>query len=231
MSPELPEGLDAGCRGKVCPVRRAVTIRFEGIGKRFGRRVVLRDVSGRAAAGSVLVLTGPNGSGKSTLLQIIAGLIRPTRGRVRYLEGGDDGTEIPREAWRHRLGMAAPALAMYEELTAMENLEFCARVRGLPADVDMLRKRIAGVGLDPDRRTPVGAYSTGMQQRLKLAQAVLHDPDVVLLDEPGANLDPEGQDWLEGFVRELAGEGRTIVVATNDRDEMAWGTDRVALSG
>jgi len=213
-------------RGKVCPVRRGVTIRFEGVGKRFGRRVVMRGVSGSAGPGSILVLTGPNGSGKSTLLQIVAGLIRPTRGEVRYLE---DGEEIPRETWRHRIGMAAPALALYEELTAMENLEFCAKVRGFSLEPARLRQGLEEVGLDPARTTPVGGFSTGMQQRLKLAQAVLHDPDVLLLDEPGANLDPEGQDWLAGFVQGLAKEGRTIVVATNDRDEMEWGTGRVAL--
>ncbi len=209
-------------------MRRGVTIRFEGIGKRFGRRVVMRGIAGQARPGSILVLTGPNGSGKSTLLQILAGLIRPTRGEVRYLDG--DG-EVPREEWRHRIGMAAPALALYEELTAMENLEFCARVRGLEVDGDRLRNGLVAVGLDPDRPTVVGGFSTGMQQRLKLAQAVLHDPDVLLLDEPGANLDPDGQDWLAEFVRGMAEEGRTVVVATNDRDEMTWGTDRVALPG
>ncbi len=206
---------------------KGVRIRFDGVGKRFGLRAVLREVSGEATPGSVLILTGPNGSGKSTLLQILAGLIRPTRGSVRYLEGDD---EIPRNEWRHRIGMAAPALALYEELTAMENLEFCARVRGLEVNLDRCRSRLEEVGLDPDRKTPVGGFSTGMQQRLKLAQAVLHEPPVLLLDEPGSNLDPAGQDWLTAFVREMVDEGRTVVVATNDRTEMEWGESRVALS-
>ncbi len=208
-------------------VSKGVRIRFDGVGKRFGLRAVLREVSGEADPGSVLVLTGPNGSGKSTLLQILAGLIRPTRGSVRYLEG--DG-EIPRHEWRHRIGMAAPALALYEELTAMENLEFCARVRGLEVNHERCRSCLEEVGLDPDRKTPVGGFSTGMQQRLKLAQAILHAPPVLLLDEPGSNLDPAGQDWLAAFVREMVHEGRTVVVATNDRAEMEWGESRVALS-
>lgn len=216
-----------GRRAKVCDVSKGVRIRFDGVGKRFGLRAVLREVSGEATPGSVLVLTGPNGSGKSTLLQILAGLIRPTRGSVRYL--ADDG-EVPRHEWRHRIGMAAPALALYEELTAMENLEFCARVRGLGVDNGRCRSCLEEVGLDPDRKTPVGGFSTGMQQRLKLAQAILHAPPVLLLDEPGSNLDPAGQDWLAAFVREIVNEGRTVVVATNDRAEMEWGESRVALS-
>ncbi len=202
-------------------------IRFENVGKRFGMRAVLRDVTGEARPGSALVLTGPNGSGKSTLLQIIAGLIRPTRGRVVYLE---DGEELPREEWRFRIGMVAPALALYEELTALENLEFCARIRGLERDEAWWRRCLEVVGLDPDRTTPVGGFSTGMQQRLKIAQAMLHRPPVLLLDEPGSNLDPAGQDWLASFVHGLVDEGRTVVVATNDRAEMEWGDERVSLT-
>ena len=85
------------------------------------------------------------------------------------------------------------------------------------------------VGLDPKRKTPVRGFSTGMAQRLKIAQAVLHDPDVLVLDEPGSNLDPEGKDWLEGHVRKLAAVSKTVLLATNDRREMEWGERRVAL--
>ena len=183
-----------------------VRIRFENVAKRYDARVVLRGLSGCASPGEVLTLTGPNGSGKSTLLAILCGLLRPTRGTVEYLDGA-------------------------EELTAMENLLFYARVRGLGPAVDRCRECLEMVGLDPDRETEVRGYSTGMLQRVKIAQAVLHRPPVLFLDEPSSNLDPRGQDWLEGFVQRTVGEGATVVLATNDRREMTWGTTHVALTG
>jgi heme exporter protein A len=120
-------------------------------------------------------------------------------------------------------------MAVYDELSGMENLRFFARVRAL-ADVETrCRSVLERVGLDPARGTLVRAFSTGMTQRLKIAQAMLHEPAVLLLDEPGSNLDPEGRGWLEGWVRELIAEGRTLVLATNDPREMEWGSHHVAL--
>ena len=206
-----------------------ISISFTDVAKRFDARVVFKAVSGEVAPGQVLVLTGPNGSGKSTLLAILCGLLRPTRGEIRYRRAADD--ELPRDQWRRHLGIVAPAMAVYEELTAMENLRFFDRVRGLRGTADDHRRRLEEVGLDPDRKTPVRGYSTGMAQRLKIAQAMLHDPPVLFLDEPGSNLDPTGQDWLEERVRQLADGGRTVVLATNDRREMEWGSRHVALAG
>ena len=122
-------------------------------------------------------------------------------------------------------------MALYEELTARENLQFFARVRGLQIGLDRFDAILERVGLVPERTTPVRGYSTGMQQRLKIAQALLHDPEVLFLDEPGSNLDPAGQDWLEGWVEECAERNKTVVLATNDRREMGWGTRRVDLVG
>lgn len=207
---------------------QGIRIRFSDLGKRFDRRVIFRGVEGTAEPGSVLVLTGPNGSGKSTLLSILCGLLRPSRGTVQYFEGE---AEVNRSEWRHHLGVVAPGMSLYEELTARENLEFFARVRGLTIDQAGIDHLIEGVGLDPERTTPVVGYSTGMRQRLKIAQAILPQPAVLFLDEPGSNLDPDGQDWLEEWVTTLAGQGRTIVLATNDRREMGWGDQRVGLIG
>jgi ABC-type multidrug transport system ATPase subunit len=190
--------------------------------------VIFKKISGEAVPGGVLVITGPNGSGKSTLLSILCGLLRPTRGEVRYSAGDD---EIARDAWRHHLGVVAPAMAVYEELDATENLRFFARVRGMGSADDRCRACLELVGLDPKRQTPVRGYSTGMAQRLKIAQALLHDPELLFFDEPGSNLDPGGKDWLEGHVRALAEMGKTIVLATNDHREMEWGSHHVALAG
>jgi len=205
-----------------------ITVEFEDVAKRFDDRVIFRAVSGSAAPGSVLVVAGPNGSGKSTLVSILCGLLRATRGKVQYLDGKD---EVERKNWRHHLGVVAPAMALYEELTARENLRFFARVRGLENGVEGFDAILERVGLEPRRTTPVRGFSTGMQQRLKIAQALLHDPAVLFLDEPGSNLDPKGQDWLETWVGEYASRGKTIVLATNDRREMGWGTHRVDLVG
>lgn len=210
-------------------MRAAVRVEFDGLGKRFDLRVVFSGVSGRALPGEVLVVTGPNGSGKSTLVTILCGLLRPSRGEVRYIVGEDE--LVPRSAWRRHLGIVAPAMSLYEELDALENLEFFALVRGMRESSARCRECLEIVGLDPGRKTPVGGFSTGMRQRLKIAQAILHDPAVLFLDEPGSNLDPAGQDWLETMVTGERERGTTIILATNDRREMEWGGRRVALSG
>jgi len=209
-------------------VADGVRIVFSGIAKRFDERVVFRSVAGEAAPGEVLAVTGPNGSGKSTLLAILCGLLRPTKGSVRYLQ--TDDRELERSEWRQILGAVAPAMSLYEELDAMENLRFFARVRGLRGADDHCRSCLERVGLDPGRRTLVAGFSTGMRQRLKIAQAMLHRPPVLFLDEPGSNLDPDGRSWLEGWVREEQAAGTTVVLATNDPREMEWGTRRVALA-
>ena len=205
-----------------------VRISFADVAKRYDLRVIFRAVSGEAVPGEVLVITGPNGSGKSTLLSILCGLLRSTRGTIRHLRGDSD---LERGTWRHHLGVVAPSMAVYEELDAMENLRFFASVRGIDSAGPRCLECLEMVGLDPTRKTPVRGFSTGMAQRLKIAQAVLHDPDVLVLDEPGSNLDPDGKDWLEGHVRGLAAGGKTILLATNDRREMEWGERRVSLAG
>jgi heme exporter protein A len=210
-------------------VSGGISITFDDVAKRYDLRVIFRAVSGRVDPGEVLLITGPNGSGKSTLLSILCGLLRPTRGTVRYRRG--DGDELPREEWRRHIGVVAPSMAVYEELTALENLGFYSRVRGLDLPIATQRSLLERVGLDPDRSTPVRGFSTGMAQRLKIAQALLHDPDVLLLDEPSSNLDPAGQDWLEDQVKALVADGRTVVLATNDRREMTWGSRGVSLAG
>ncbi|MCK5379013.1 MAG: ABC transporter ATP-binding protein [Acidobacteria bacterium] len=207
---------------------QGIRIVFSGLGKRYDQRVIFRGIEGVAEPGSVLVLTGPNGSGKSTLVSILCGLLRPSRGTVQYLGGQG---EVALSQWRMHVGIVAPGMSVYEELTARENLLFFVRVRGLKVDRAGVDRLIERVGLDPERTTPVAGYSTGMRQRLKIAQAILHEPDVLFLDEPGSNLDPEGQDWLEARVAAFAAEGKTVVLATNDRREMEWGRERVELVG
>ncbi len=184
-----------------------ISISFSDVAKRYDLRVVFRAVSGEALPGEVLVITGPNGSGKSTLLAILCGLLASDQGRGS-LPSKPDGDDLPRDEWGRHLGVVAPSMAVYEELTALENLRFYARVRGLALEDADHRALLERVGLDPDRSTPVRGYSTGMAQRLKIAQALLHSPSVLFFDEASSNLDPSGQDWLEDHVRSLVDEGR-----------------------
>jgi len=204
-----------------------VTVEFERVGKRFGSRTVLAAVSGALRPGRVLVVAGPNGAGKSTLLNLLAGVLRPSRGQVAHLR---DGEALPRSRWFEHLGVAAPDMAVYEELTALENLRLFARLRGLRLSDAGLSELLGGLGLHPrEHARAVGTYSSGMKQRVKLAQAVLHEPAVLLLDEPSSNLDGAGHD----AVASLVGRFRTrsaVAVATNDPREMAWADERIDLT-
>lgn len=206
----------------------SVTVSFEDLWKRFGRRAVLTGVSGTLRPGRVLVVTGPNGAGKSTLLSIVSGLLRPSRGTVRYRNGE---TELPRRAWCGVIGVAAPDMAVYEELSAIENLRLFTRLRGLRATDDQLAELLDRLGLAArEQRRPVGVYSSGMKQRVKLAQALVHDPPVLLLDEPSSNLDGAGHEVVAALVRERR-PATAIAVATNDPREAAWGDEEIHLAG
>jgi len=204
-----------------------VRVEFRDIAKRFGRRLVLSGVTGTATPGKVLVITGPNGSGKSTLLNILAGLVRPTRGSVRYLL---DGQELSKSQWFRLLGVCAPDMAVYEELSALENLVFFSRVRGLALPQELLEHHLQVLGLRPaDLRRPVGQFSSGMLQRVKLAQALVHDPQVLVLDEPSSNLDSAGHELLAQLLTERA-RRCAVIVATNDPREVAWGDTVLELA-
>jgi heme exporter protein A len=209
------------------PAMSAVSVDFQGVSKRFGNRSVLTAASGTLQRGRVLVVAGPNGAGKSTLLNILAGLLRPSRGEVVYREGG---SPLPRAHWFERLGMAAPDMSVYEELSALENLRFFARLRGLHLEEPALQGLLEGLGLAPkEQKRAVGTYSSGMKQRVKLAQAVLHEPPVLLLDEPSSNLDESGHGVVADLVVRFR-ERAAVAVATNDPREMAWADARIDLA-
>lgn len=197
------------------------------LGKRYGRRVVFREVGLHAVSGRVLVVTGPNGSGKSTLLRCLAGLERPDRGEVRWQEGELRWGVRERRA---RMGFMSPELALYDELTGAENLRFFARMRGAPpsaAEVEELLVRVGLAGRGPDR---IADYSSGMRQRLKWAFALMHTPDALLLDEPGVTLDAKGFALAGELVAEAKQRGAVVIIATNDTREMELGDEHYALA-
>jgi heme exporter protein A len=199
-------------------------IEFRDLHRRFGRVRVLSGVSGGAGAGEVLLVTGANGSGKSTLLRCLAGLLAPDRGEVLMTVG--DRALGPAER-RRAVGYVAPDLAFYEPLTAAENLAFFARLRGVePARGAALLDR---VGLPHDRAA--GALSSGMTQRLRWAWALLHEPEVLLLDEPLANLDPPGRRLVGELLAERLERGAAAVVANPAPIDLPGSVRRVELAG
>jgi heme exporter protein A len=184
-------------------------IELDGLTRRYGERVALAGVTLRLPAGSTLVVFGPNGAGKSTLLRVLATLLRPHAGSARVL-----GCELPRDGWRlrARVGLLGHEPLVYRDLTGRENLRFHARLHRVgAARVDELLERVGLLRRADDK---VHTYSRGMVQRLSVARTVLHDPELVLLDEPRANLDPAGAELVEPLIG--AASGRTRVVTSHD---------------
>jgi heme exporter protein A len=197
-------------------------LRFDGIRRRFGKLAVLTGVSGAVESGGVLLVTGPNGSGKSTLLRCLAGLMAPEAGAVEHVE---EGKTLDAAERRRRVGLVAPDLAFYEELSARENLLFFARLRGIAAA--RAEELLARVGLPGERLS--GALSSGMRQRLRWAWALLHRPRVLLLDEPFQNLDSPGETAARGLLAEHLAAGGLAVVASPGAIEIPAVASRLEL--
>ena len=188
-------------------------LEVEGLTRRFGERDALSDVSLTLGEGRTLVVFGPNGAGKTTLLRVLATLLRPHAGRVRVL-----GHELPGEAWalRGHVGLLGHEPLLYRELTARENLRFHARLHGVVRErVDQV---LDAVAMSKRAHEPLRTLSRGMVQRVAVARAVLHEPELLLLDEPYSNLDPAAVE----LVAPLIGAGsdparpRTRVICSHD---------------
>jgi len=181
-------------------------VQLQQVTKLFGRFAALRSVSAEFSSGRCYAIFGENGAGKSTLLRVIAGLVRPTSGKVIF-----DG---PPEMLRQRIGYVAHASMLYDELSAMENLRYFAALYGIKDDQKMATA-IRAVGLDPDLERHVGDYSQGMRQRLSLARTLMHDPEILLLDEPFSNLDVASARDIAGLIKHLRDDGKMILVVTH----------------
>jgi heme exporter protein A len=181
--------------------------------KTFGLKPVLRGLNLHLEQGEFVALLGPNGAGKTTLLRILASLARPSLGDVRVA-----GHRLPGEAAavRRILGVVSHQPLLYGDLTAEENLRFYARLYGLTDSRRRIDEILEMVGLDRRRRDRVREYSRGMQQRLAIGRAVLHDPQVLLFDEPHTGLDQEASAMLDGVLRQVAGRGRTVLMTSHD---------------
>jgi ABC-type multidrug transport system ATPase subunit len=183
-------------------------IAIENIVKFFGRFAALRGTSYEFAPGHLYVILGDNGAGKSTLLRIIAGLMQPSQGSVTVLGAKSLDTVA------QRVGYMAHAPLLYDELSGMENLRYFAGLYAIHNET-VCRNAMQMVGLDPDLPRRIGQYSQGMRQRLSLARAVLHNPDVLLLDEPFSNVDVRSAGDMAAILGRLRDSGKTILVITH----------------
>jgi ABC-type multidrug transport system ATPase subunit len=183
------------------------------ITKHFGRFAALRGISADFVSGKLYVILGENGAGKSTLLRIVAGLLAPTRGKLAVL-GSEDLRSIAM-----RVGYMGHAPLLYDEMDGLENLRYFAGLYGIHDD-DLCSASLARVGLDPTLKRRVGQYSQGMRQRTSLARAILHDPELLLLDEPFSNVDVASAREMSRLLGVMRDQGKTIFVVTHQAPVM-----------
>jgi heme exporter protein A len=203
-----------------------LAIQVRGLTKAFGHQVALRGVNLDVAEGEFLTLFGPNGAGKTTLMRIVASLTRPTAGtiRVRGQDLGQAATSV-----RRHIGLISHNPLLYGDLTPDENLRFFARMYDLVDAEARIDAVLEQVGLRARRRDPVRTFSRGMVQRLSIARAILHDPNLMLLDEPYTGLDLQAADMLRGVLQELAAAERTVILTTHNLEQGLEMCNRAAI--
>jgi ABC-type multidrug transport system ATPase subunit len=207
------------------PAFSPVGLRLDNIDKRYGGLLALRGVSLTIAPGECVVFAGRNGSGKTTLLRIAARLVRPSRGTLSF----SNASRVS-EASPIRPGFVAHATMVYDELTAEENLLLFARLQSVPKPENRVEALLQEVGLKDRRASLVRTFSRGMRQRVAIARALLHEPSVLLLDEPATGLDPQGVTWLAEAIRRLRDSGRTILMSLHGESEISsLGTRAIRL--
>jgi heme ABC exporter ATP-binding subunit CcmA len=206
------------------PATDEPALKLAGLRRDYGERTALDGVGLELARGETLLVLGPNGAGKTTLLRILATLLRPSGGEVRAL-----GCALPDEAWklRGRIGFLGHEPLLYRDLSGRENLRFHARLHGLGDEAGEARIEalLAAVEMEHRAEQRVGELSAGMRQRLAIARCVLHEPELLLLDEPDSNLDAEGRELARALVG--PGSGRTRVIVSHDPERFEAEADLV----
>jgi heme exporter protein A len=214
--------------GAIAGTATAVRVSGTKLTHRYGPRATgVRDLEFEFTSPGAVAVTGPNGSGKSTLLRILAGLLRPSGGATTVSVGGRDRPPAHR---RDVLGFATPELSFYEEFTATENLVFAAEARGLGTPARAAAAALDRMGLTTRAADRVAAFSSGMKQRLRLAFALLHEPPILMLDEPGSHMDETGRQAVHDVVARHAERG-LVLLATNDPEEIQLAARRLELHG
>ena len=202
-------------------------VETSGLTRVFGTRAAVDDVSLSLGAGEVLALLGPNGAGKTTTLRMLAGLLMPTRGSI--VVAGTSLASETMDAVRARVGLLTEVPGLWERLTVRANLHTYATLHGVQDPAGRVAEVLSAVGLGGRADDRAGALSKGLKQRAAIARALVHDPAVVLLDEPTAGLDPASARDVRDLVRELRSEGRAVLVSTHNLTEAEELADRIAV--
>lgn len=212
--------------------KRGLGIRYNRVERRFGALVALRSLSLEIAPGEFVALLGHNGAGKTTLLRITAQLMRPSRGSVAFFGGASQREDLSFSAVKGRTGLVGHSLLLYDELSAEENLTLFARLYALDNVPARAKSALEACGLASRATSQVRTFSRGMRQRLAIARALLHSPQLLLLDEPAAGLDRQGLEWLGATLERLRGEGCTVLMSTHARNEsLDLATRAIVLAG
>jgi heme ABC exporter ATP-binding subunit CcmA len=199
-------------------------LEVDGVWKYYGDYPALRDIKLTVESGSTVALLGRNGAGKTTLLRILAGLSKPSKGQVRV-----NGADARLEATRRRIGVLGHGISLYDELSATENLLLFGRLYGLPDPPKRAAEMLERTGLDRVRDGLVREFSRGMRQRLAVARVFMHDPDLLLLDEPFTALDDRAIAVLHSLIAEIHQKGGTVVMSTHQLREALELATNVAL--
>lgn len=203
-------------------------IEVEGLTKRFGRFSAVDHVSFQVEKGLIFGFLGPNGAGKTTTIRMLCTLLRPTEGNARVA-----GFDVVKQQGkvREHIGLVAEKIILYDQLTAAENLTLFGRLNNLPEKEirEQINRWLGRLHMEQWSRHQVGTFSTGMKQRINIARALLHHPDVLILDEPTLGLDPQTTRAIHEFISELAGEGITVVLTTHDMAEAQSLCQRIAI--
>jgi heme exporter protein A len=186
------------------------------LNKTFGRRLIFNGINFRYDESGVFGISGPNGSGKSTLVKIIAGLISPTKGKIIHKNSG--GEIIPEKLHNH-IGFVSPYLVLYEEFSAWENLEIFSSIRDVSFDKEYAKELLSGFLLYNRRNDLVKTYSSGMKQRMKFIFALIHQPELLIFDEPTSNLDDEGKNSVYKIIKDKSKES-IVLIASNDKADL-----------
>jgi heme exporter protein A len=198
---------------------KKLTFKSENISKLYNRKTIIEKISFSLNEGVAFAITGKNGSGKSTLIKILCGVLSPTKGMVEFMV---DGKIVQYPDYYPYIGLVSPYLNMYEEFTAEENLTFIAKVRNLGREKSERAEMLLNdFGIYDHRKKEVKFYSSGMKQRLKYCAALLHSPEILVLDEPSSNLDQFGIEAVRKFMEQQRQQG-ILIFATNDKDDLAF---------
>jgi len=189
----------------------------ESVGRTFGRRLIFRDINFRLSPSTIFGISGPNGSGKSTLVKIISNIISPSEGRLVH---NLNGTEIKPGKLHNHIGLVSPYLVLYDEFTASENLDYFSEIRGIPFNKDRVNRLFKSFLLYERKNDLVKTYSSGMKQRLKFIFALMHSPELIILDEPTSNLDDEGKEVVYELIKE-EGSRNIVIIASNEKTDLS----------